>query len=146
MPVFLIPIAIVGWKIYEDRKKKKAEAELAAKEEDSISVQNDSSDTRSEEPLLQKMADDQQSETTCELQDDFPSEDDSLDVHSDHNSEHDVVQNHTIDGMTLNHERSQQNPANRDPFRIQTSSDNLTFKVLGNRGSKTLPFPKISYR
>lgn len=33
-----------------------------------------------------------------------------------------------------------------DPFQIRTNKEALTYEVMGNQGKDALPFPKISYR
>ena len=132
MPFFLIPIAVVGWKIYEDHKRKEENAAAAF---EASNATTDESQALMEAQSLKNV--DQQTETTMCA--------DDLDSMVVENESENPLQEDDVDEPTPSHEAP-----NREPqvglLHIQSNPENLTFEIMGNRGSKPLPFPKISYQ
>jgi hypothetical protein len=129
---FLIPVGIVGYKIWEHRKREEAKKTQALTSGDPDTMLQDVS-SGEDSPSCSS-----ESSTDTTFENGRSSKPDTNDA-----DEKEGGQSPLKDILRfLAFEKSHEN----DPFRIRTNKEALTYEVMGNQGEKALPFPKISYR
>jgi len=139
--LFLIPVAVIGYQMYEKKQKEKEAA--AALEEG-----------RQDDDVQQKVVGDDGSESDgesaiegdCERPSTFDEKQQCpMPAHGNSNSKHhgDLKSSKKEQPEWLKRVcKSFQNQSN--PFVIRSAREALTYEVMGNQGSNALPFPKIA--
>jgi len=148
MVLFLIPIAVVGYQIYDKKQKEKtARQQGGAREEETshpASLHNDDDDASEQSEEGRNSAAEMKGSSSKNQKHPPPSVrqgcnlsgEDSAETSED---EEEDSRPEWIKGICkVFHNQN-------DPFAIRSNKEALTYEVMGNQGSNALPFPKIDY-
>jgi len=149
MVLFLIPIAVVGYQIYDKKQKEKAIRQQGAREEEESShpanlnlhhdvddASEQSEEERNSGAKMKGSISNQKHSPSAGQGFHNLSEEDSAETSEDVEED---SRPEWIKGICkVFHNQN-------DPFAIRSNKEALTYEVMGNQGSNALPFPKIDY-
>ena len=136
--MFLIPVAVVGFKVWEEHKKNEA----ASKHAKSLESPDD---TVAATTLQAKVSEEESPTESSERF--FDNETDTSSVTaSDLSVSDESTKSGPFSGLRRAWMKHQEQNAFRNPFEIRTNKEALTYEVMGNQGRDALPFPKIAYK
>jgi predicted negative regulator of RcsB-dependent stress response len=158
--LFLIPVAVVGYKIWDNKQKEEEEA--AAERLDQFigprQLQLPSKENETFVPSLSSqpsdISSDSSSNSVCDDDDSSAASNHQKTLPKQKQQDNTIVNQWTgfcrfVQDKSDNlkkHMEQNSNHNNTNPFRIRSSEEALTYEIMGNQGANALPFPKISYK